>query len=32
MTEAAPLLIRQLDDENRDARIRAAQALLAMAE
>ncbi|MDV6034195.1 MAG: HEAT repeat domain-containing protein [Phycisphaera sp. RhM] len=30
MTDAAPFLIRQLDDENLDARIRAAGALLAL--
>jgi sialidase-1 len=32
IVEAAPLLIRQLDDENRDARVRAAQALLVLAQ
>ena len=29
---AAPLLIRQLDDANRDARIRAAQALIELSQ
>ncbi len=32
IVDAAPLLIRQLEDENRDARIRAAQALLVLAQ
>ncbi len=32
ITQAAPLLIRQIDDENLDARIRAAQALLLLTQ